>query len=375
MTFRAIPVATLFALVCAGCSASHTASTPDDDAGGTPPVGGDDAGADGAIAVVPSDAGGCIGDDAGVLPLTSDDKPISFVVAAPNPASGDWANLGNGAYVAQVFNGGSGWKANLLRAFDSNAAPVAVLDGTPTSCTAMTFTGAGWNATLDGAHFTGQSGGESFDLNHVARLPPTLGAPPPAGAVMLFDGTSFDAWAEKAGSQWLQPAGPSRWLLKNGAMEVVPGTDSLITKQSFGDAIVHVEFRNVGTPTHSGVFLEARYQVTILQSYGVYTGNVTGNFGNESPVINPTIHAERAPLEWQTLDIEFHAPRFQGSTKTANATAKVTLNGVLIFDTTPLTPPTGAAGRLGEAPTGPFLLEYHGMPVQYRNIWVLPISG
>jgi hypothetical protein len=356
------------------CSASHPPASSESQDSSAPPGEIQDAGAtDGAVAVVPSDAGGCIGADAGVLPLTSDDKPISFVVAAPDPASGDW--MGDGDYVAQVFNAADGsWKANLLHAFDMpNASPIVVLSGTPTSCTTMTFAGGGWTATLDSTHFTGQNGSESFDLKHVARVSPTLGAAAPPGAVVLFDGTGFDAWAEKAGSQWLQAAGPSRWKIVDGAMEVVPGTDSLITKQSFGDATVHVEFRAVGTPTHSGVFLEARYQTTILQNYGVYTGNVTGNFGNESPVINPTIHADRAALEWQTLDIEFQAPRFgAGNAKTANAAAKVTLNGVVIFDHTPLTPPTGAAGRMAEAPTGPLLLEYHGMPVQYRNIWVLP---
>ena len=71
----------------------------------------------------------------------------------------------------------------------------------------------------------------------------------------------------------------------------------------------------VGTPTHSGIFPEARYQTTILQSYGLYTGNVTGNFGNESPVLNPAIRADRAPLEWQTLDIIFRAPRFDAKGK------------------------------------------------------------
>jgi hypothetical protein len=348
------------------CSASHTPPATSDAPDATPPE------TDGGVGIQPNEAGGCIGADAGVLPLTSDGKPISFVVAAPDPATGDW--LGQGGYVAQVFAAPDGtWKANLLRAFDTpGAAPLAVLDGTPTSCTSMTFSGAGWNGKIDNGHFTGTNGGDAFDLQHVTRTSPTLGASPPAGAIVLFDGTNFDQWTEKAGSNWLQPAGPAQWKLVDDAMEVVPGTDSLITKQIFGDCTIHLEFRTVGTPTHSGIFPEARYQTTILQSYGITSGNATGNFGNESPVVNPAIRAERAPLEWQTLDIDFQAPRFNGSAKVGNAAAKVTLNGVLIFDMTPLNAPIGAAGRLGEAPTGPILLEYHGMPVQYRNIWVVP---
>jgi hypothetical protein len=355
------------------CSASRTDNVADaGSSAGEPPEAG---ASDGGIVTVPHDASGCIGADAGALALTSDSKPITFVVAAPDPAKGDWK--GDGDTVAQVFQDGSGaWKANLLSGFDMpGATPKAVLSGTPASCTTMTFSGDGWTGTLDQAHFAAQNGTQSLDLLHVARLSPTLGAAPPAGAVVLFDGTSFDAWVEKAGPQWLQAAGPSRWKLVDGAMEIVPDTDSLISKQSFGDALVHVEFRAVGTPTHSGVFLEARYQTTILQNYGLYTGNVTGNFGNASPVLNPQIRADRAPLEWQTLDIDFQAPRFDAAgTKTTKASAKVTLNGVLIFDRTPLDAPVGAAGRLPEAATGPILLEYHGMPVQYRNIWVLPSS-
>jgi hypothetical protein len=238
----------------------------------------------------------------------------------------------------------------------------------------MSFAGGGWTATIQNGHFTGQNGGESFDLQHVLRQSPTLGAAPPDGGIVLFDGTNFDAWGTIAGQNWLQVGDAAAWELVDGspggAMEVVPGTASIVTKQSFGNCAIHVEFRTLGTPTHSGVFPEARYQTTILQTYGMYSGNVTGNFGNQPlpmNVVNPTIHAERAPLEWQTLDIDFRAP--QGTTPGA---ATVNLNGVKIFDKFPLTTTSGAAGRFGESPTGPLLLEYHGMPLQYRNIWVVP---
>jgi hypothetical protein len=355
-----------------GCSASSsspgTTTPPPSDAGSTTTD-------DGGTTAVPNDAGGCIGADAGVLALTSDNKPISFVVAAPDPVTGDWQ--GTGGYVAQVFSTATGaWQANLLHGFDvPNDMPAAVLAGTPTSCTSMSFTGGGWTATIQNGHFTGQNGADSFDLQHVLRASPTLGAPPPAGATVLFDGTSFDAWGTIAGQNWLAVGDASAWDLVDGslggAMEVVPGTASIVTKQSFGDCTIHAEFRTLGTPTHSGVFPEARYQTTILQTYGVYSGSITGNFGNQPlpmNVVNPTIHAERAPLEWQTLDIDFQAPR----SATMPGAATVMLNGVKIFDQFPLSTTSGAAGKFGESPTGPLLLEYHGMPLQYRNIWVVP---
>lgn len=75
---------------------------------------------------------------------------------------------------------------------------------------------------------------------------------------------------------------------------------------------------------------------------------------------------------WQTYDIGFRAPRFAASgTKTEKARATVLMNGVKIYDNQELDPPHLAAGRLGEAPTGPLMLQEHGMPVQFRNIWLV----
>lgn len=381
-----LPGALVVEICGAGCSsagstpedAGSTASRPDGavagaaDAGtttSTTPAGCDPG--------VPLETPACIGADAGTEMVTSDGTPIVFAFAAPDPATGDWQSA-DGGVVAQVFYSATGasWEANVLDAFDQpGASPLAVMKGTPTGCASMTLAGGGWTGTLQAGHLTLQNGTKSADLVRTLRPSPTLCQAPPAGAVTLFDGTSFDRWGEIAGQNWLATGGPSPWRLVDGgpggAMEVVPGTASIITKQVFGACTIHVEFRTLGTPTHSGVFPEARYQTTILQTYGSITGNVTGNFGNESPVENPSIHAERAPLHWQTLDIDFRPP----GTSDAGATgpvATVRLNGVTIFDGYSLEPPTGAASSYGEAPTGPILLEYHGMRLQYRNIWIVP---
>src|SRR5262249_23398990 len=95
-------------------------------------------------------------------------------------------------------------------------------------------------------------------------------------------------------------------------------------------------------------------------------------FDNCTENARPRLRPCRPPLEWQTFDIDFRAPRFDGSgNKVAKARATVFFNGVKIYDNQELDRPHGAAGRLGEAPRGPFMLQEHGMPVQFRNIWVV----
>jgi len=155
------------------------------------------------------------------------------------------------------------------------------------------------------------------------------------------------------------------------AVEVVPGTDSLITKQACGDYHLHVECRTLGTPTNSGVFLSARYESNINEVYGHFDGNATAGFDNCTPT-PLAVRASRPPLAWQTLDIDFRSPRFGASNvKTESARATVDFNGVRIYDQMQLDPPTGAGAKLGEAPTGPVMLQEHGMELQFRNIWLL----
>jgi hypothetical protein len=378
---------------------SPDANAPSVDSGG--PETASPASDAGAIAVPPADAswmaapdaGGCLGDDAGVFSLKSDSNPIQWVKASPNNVIGDYA--GQGKYVAQVFykvdatTGTATYGANLLGGFDelNVTMPLAALQATATACDTMTLTGGGWMASIQGGHLTGSNGTDSIDLQRVVQVIPTLGAQPPAGAVVLFDGTDLSKWGAidcNGTKDWTVVAGPAQWNIVDGAIEIVPGTCSIISQETFGDATIHAEFRTIGTPTHSGLFPQAQYQTTILQDYGLFTGGVTGNYGN-SPVpgnpakgtaIDPQIHAGRPPLEWQTLDIEYKAPAFANGQETAKAVETVILNGVEIFDQLPMAPPGGSAARiLPKASTGvklPILLEYHGMPVQFRNIWVVP---
>jgi hypothetical protein len=225
---------------------------------------------------------------------------------------------------------------------------------------------------MDG-HFAIRNDDKAFDLQPVARTSPTAGERPPSGAVVLFDGRDLNGWAKKSGKDWLTEDGPAKWkLVDGGAVEVVPDSDCLITHQKFGDCRLHVEFRTLGTPTNSGVFLQDRYEININETYGRLDGTPGGGLDNCTDKKPPEVRPCFPPLAWQTFDIDFRAPRFDSSgKKTAAARATVRYNGVKIYADQELDAPRGAAAKLGEAPTGPLMLQDHGMPVQFRNIWVV----
>jgi len=301
----------------------------------------------------------------------------AFVPAPADPLIGDWQSSAADGPVAQLSRDAhQDYQLNLLRSFDGGADNVlATLRGKPRDGESLRLRGGGWQAQFVDGTFTVTGDTETYALKRVLRASPTLGVLPPANAVHLFRGGSFAGWTKKKGKDWLQSDGPPAWkLTEDGAMEVVPGSDSIISEQQFGDCRLHVEFRTLGTPTNSGVYLLARYEIDLNESYGRLDGNPCGSLGNCSPV-KPTLRAGRAPLEWQTLDVEFRAPRFDANgKKIAPARATVVLNGVTLYADQELDPPKGAAGRLGEAATGPLLLQEHGAPLQFRHIWIEPLA-
>jgi len=296
----------------------------------------------------------------------------TFVPAPQDPLIGDWRSA-DGALVGQLsLDAHQDYQLQLAREFDRDAsAVIATLRGRPRDG-AVSLRGGGWRARVgDDRRLNVEGEAGKFSLERVTRPNPTLGQRPPAGAVVLFDGSSFDGWHKKEGKNWLNPDGAPHWKLADGAMEVVPGADSIISSREFGDCTLHLEFRLLGAPTNSGVYLQARYEVDLNASYGRVEGNACGNLGN-TIAPKPTVNASRAPLEWQTLDVEFRAPRFNAAgEKTESARITVRLNGVTLYADHALSPPKGAAGRLGEAARGPLLLQEHGAPLQFRNIWVV----
>lgn len=312
--------------------------------------------------------------------------PHPFYWAAPDLLRGDWQ--GQGSYVAQVVpvmdriysvedlipqqEDNNKYEVHIFRQFDvANDKPVAVLNGTLDRGT-LTLEGDGWTGSIADGHFKATSGSESIDLQHITRTPPTLGMKPPPGAIVLFDGTNIDSWAKMMEKEWLKEDGPARFhLVPDGAMESVPRGGNIISHRQFGDAKIHVEFRTIGGPTNSGVYIQDRYEANINETYGSLKSNPNGQFDNSVPG-KPGIRASRPVLEWQTFDIDFKAPRFDASgKKIANAKVTLLLNGEVMYQDQDLGPVILNAAKLGEAPTGPIQLQEHGMPCQFRNIWVV----
>ncbi|MGL6095260.1 MAG: 3-keto-disaccharide hydrolase [Fimbriiglobus sp.] len=197
--------------------------------------------------------------------------------------------------------------------------------------------------------------------------------PPPPGAVVLFDGKSLDSWVKRNGG------GEVQWKLADGTMEGVKGHGDIVTKEKFGGKFtLHVEFRIPYEPAgkgqgkgNSGVYVQGRYEVQVLDSYGLKSGK--NDCAAIYDVAAPSENACKAPTVWQTYDIEFAAPVFENGKKTEPTVITVTHNGVKVHDAVKVPRDNTTAGLGGDASMpGPILLQDHGHPVQYRNVWLLP---
>jgi hypothetical protein len=211
-----------------------------------------------------------------------------------------------------------------------------------------------------------------------AVVDPGDGQTPPSDAIVLFDGTNLDAWANLAGDA-------AGWHVEDGVMTAVAGAGDIVTRQGFGDVQLHVEWRTpadvVGDGQergNSGVYLMQRYEVQVLDSYDNRTysnGQAASLYKQHIPLVN----ASRKPGAWQTYDIVFRAPHFAADGEVDSpATVTVFHNGVLVQDHVTLLGPTLFIGDPAYAPHGPrepILLQDHSNPVSYRNIWVRELPG
>jgi hypothetical protein len=197
------------------------------------------------------------------------------------------------------------------------------------------------------------------------------GVPPPSGAIVLFDGTNLDRWVKLDGKST-----PTWELVKGGAMQATKG--NIITRQGFDKPFkLHIEFRVPYLPTktgqdrgNSGVYLQGRYEVQVLDSYGLESKN--DDCGGIYEVAAPRVNACKAPTVWQSYDIDFTPPKFKEGKKIEPARVSVVQNGVKIHDNVEI-PVDNTRSGLGGDPSepGPIMLQDHGSPVQYRNIWLV----
>ena len=202
-------------------------------------------------------------------------------------------------------------------------------------------------------------------LPRVQRTSPTLGAKPPEGGKILFDGTNADAWVRT------RDRGPGQ-MTDDGLL--IEGHNS---KQRFGDHQLHLEFYLPFEPhnrgqgrANSGCYLQGRYEVQILDSFGLE--GLDNECGGIYKIARPNSNMCYPPGAWQTYDIQFRAARYNAAgEKTQNARATVRHNGVIIHEDLEL-PQRTAGGPLAEGPEDGFLhLQDHSNPVRFRNIWVV----
>ncbi|HTD65566.1 MAG TPA: DUF1080 domain-containing protein, partial [Candidatus Limnocylindria bacterium] len=204
--------------------------------------------------------------------------------------------------------------------------------------------------------------GGPWTMEKVSRKSPTEGAKPPPGAVVLFDGTSAEAW-------------------KNGHMDerklLQAGT---VSKQAFSDFTMHLEFLLPFKPLgrgqdrgNSGVYLLDRYECQVLDSFGLKgENNECGGFYQQA---RPSENMCYPPLTWQTYDFDLTAAKFDAEgKKISNTIVTVKHNGVVIHDKLEFKKETPGGGMKEVPADGPIQLQGHGNPVFFRNIWVVPKS-
>lgn len=215
----------------------------------------------------------------------------------------------------------------------------------------------------------GSDGIHKFSLNRVEKGSPTLGQKAPEGAIVLQDGTNMNAWIQEP-----------YWDVRNGVMNM--SGNSIRTKEEFPSVQLHLEFKTPFMPSaepgsqqrgNSGVYVMGRYEVQVLDSFtDEPKDNLCGGIYQKAV---PTTKACLPPEEWQTYDIEFHAPKFDASgAKTADAVITVKHNGITIHNNVKLPSPTPGGVSDQEAPKGVLMLQDHHDRVEYRNIWLKPLD-
>ena len=258
--------------------------------------------------------------------------------------------LGKGNFDAVLYAGGlpgAGWDGKTK----------TKLKGA-TSGGKVTFKGRNFTGDVAGGTFSGKAEDDvAFSAKKVVRKSPTLGAKPPEGAVVLFDGTTaehFQGGKVEAGK-----------LLNVGVR----------SKQKFGSFTLHLEFRTPFMPYargqgrgNSGMYLQDQYECQVLDSFGL-TG-LDNECGGIYKVARPKVNMCLPPLSWQTYDVSFTTAKLDKAGKIVSpAVTTIRHNGVVIHQKLSLKVTAGGGQNSGKA--GSLFLQNHGDPVRFRNIWVV----
>jgi len=200
---------------------------------------------------------------------------------------------------------------------------------------------------------------------------PQSSATPPAGAVVLFDGKDTSKWVAKESDK------PCPWKVVDGAL--VAGGGDIDTAEKYEDYTLHVEFR---TPIpkegekgqargNSGVILDGKYEIQVLESSADPKPLKDGCGSVYNRKAADTNEAKK-PMEWQSYDITFRAPRFDGEKKTDKARVSVIWNGKKVHDNVEIEGPTRSGDKEEKPGSGVIRLQDHHHPVEFRNIWIVP---
>jgi hypothetical protein len=262
--------------------------------------------------------------------------------------------LGEGKFDIVAYTGGlpgAGWKRGDWATKGSGELKDGVVEAS--------FDNDKTGIIKDGVITILRNGFKVDEFRKIERTSPTLGAKPPRGAIVLFDGTSPDNFENGQ-------------LVEGNLL----GASSCVSKHKFGDHTLHIEFRTPFMPKsrgqgrgNSGVYAQGRYEIQVLDSFGLEGKN--NECGGIYQIAEPAVNMCLPPLAWQTYDIDFQAAKYDDAgKKTENARITIKHNGVTVHDNLDL--PKGTPGYKPEASEklGLFL-QNHGNPVAFRNIWAV----
>lgn len=326
-----------------------------------------------------------------ILVMTLAACQLPSASAADDPVMGNWKgnwkndDEGSGDLSAQIIALGDGRYQGIFTASYGETSKYQVPMQGETKNNAVMFegrvdlgadqggvfqwTGEVREGTFEGRYTSKKDRGR-FEMKRVHTKPPSLGAEPPDEAIVLFDGSNLDGWQQLDGST-------PTWQLVDGAIEVRRG--NIVTKQKFDDFKLHLEFRTPFMPEargqargNSGVYLQERYEVQVLDSFGLEgkDNECGGIYHQHAPKVNACL----PPLEWQTYDITFHGAEAKDGQVTRHARVTVVHNGITVHDNVELSGPTPGGIDAPEGQPGGILLQDHGNPVRYRNIWIVPLK-